>query len=340
MCNDERYVMAQRVLFIGGKGIISTAAGKVALERGMDLTILNRGLDTSRALSSDIEQLRGDATDPESMRRAIGSREFDVVVNFHSFVPEQARADIELFAGRTGHYVYISSASAYQKPIEHLPITESTPLRNPYWQYSRDKIASEEVFTAAYRETAFPVTIVRPSHTYDETGVPILGGWTAVERIRRGLPLVVLGDGTSLWTLTHTRDFARAFVGLLGETRAVGEAVHITSDDSLTWNQISTLVARAAGVEPELLHIASDAIAQELPEQGPGLIGDKSNSVIFDNSKIKRLVPGWVATIPYRDGVREALDWYDAQDEKPAVDSDIDAGLDRLVSTHGRLAAR
>ncbi len=332
--------MAQRLLFIGGKGIISTAAGKVALERGMDLTILNRGLDTSRALSSDIEQLRGDATDPESMRRAIGSREFDVVVNFHSFVPEQARADVELFAGRTGHYVYISSASAYQKPIEHLPITESTPLRNPYWRYSRDKIASEEVFTAAYRETAFPVTIVRPSHTYDETGVPILGGWTAVERMRRGLPIVVPGDGTSLWTLTHTRDFARAFVGLLGETRAVGEAVHITSDDSLTWNQISTLVARAAGVqEPELLHIASEAIARELPEDGPGLIGDKSNSVVFDNSKIKRLVPGWTATIPYREGVVEALEWYDSQASKPDPDADTDAGLDRLIAAHGPLRA-
>lgn len=324
-----------RVLFIGGKGIISTAAGRVALERGMRLTLLNRGRDTSRVVPSGVDQLVGDATDPESMRSAIGDAEFDVVVNFHSFTPEQAAADVELFSGRTAHYVYISSASAYQKPIEHLPITESTPLRNPFWQYSRDKIASEDVFTAAYRESAFPVTIVRPSHTYDETSIPILGDWTAVDRMRRGAPVVVHGDGTSLWTLTHTRDFAQAFVGLLGEGRAVGEAVHITSDDSLTWNQITALVAKAAGVEPKIVHIASEAIARELPDQGPGLVGDKANTVIFDNSKIKALVPGWRAVIPYRTGVREVMEWFDADESRRVVDPELDAAFDRLIARHG-----
>ncbi|BDI24076.1 NAD-dependent epimerase/dehydratase family protein [Herbiconiux sp. L3-i23] len=327
---------APRVLFIGGKGIISTAAGRLAVERGMDLTLLNRGKDTTRAVADGVKQIIGDATDPDSMRAAIGSDEYDVVVNFHSFTPQQAAADVELFSGRVGHYVYISSASAYQKPVEHLPITESTPLRNPYWQYSRDKIASEEVLTAAYRESAFPVTVVRPSHTYDRTSIPIVGHWTAVDRIRRGKPVIVPGDGTSLWTLTHTDDFARAFVGLLGETRAVGEAVHITSDEALTWNQITTLVARAAGREPELVHIASESIGAELPDIGPGLVGDKSNSVIFDNSKIKSLVPGWVATIPYRVGVHEAIDWHDADESRREVDPELDAAFDRLVERHTR----
>jgi len=328
-------MVAPRVLFIGGKGIISSAAGRLAVECGMDLTLLNRGRDNTRPVADGVRQIVGDATDRESMKAAIGADEFDVVVNFHSFTPEQAAADVELFAGKTAHYVYISSASAYQKPVERLPITESTPLRNPFWQYSRDKIASEEVLTRAYRESAFPVTIVRPSHTYDHTSVPLPGGWATVERMRQGKPVIVVGDGTSLWTLTHTRDFARAFVGLLGETRAVGEAVHITSDEVLTWNQITTLVAHAAGVEPSIVHIASDAIARELPEVGAGLVGDKSNSVIFDNSKIKSLVPGWVATTPYREGVREVIEWFDADSDRRTVDEETDAAFDRLIERHG-----
>jgi nucleoside-diphosphate-sugar epimerase len=325
---------APRVLFIGGKGIISTAAGRVAVERGMNLTLLNRGKDTTRAVADGVRQIVGDATDPASMRAAVGSDEYDVVVNFHSFTPDQARADVELFTGRTGHYVYISSASAYQKPVERLPITESTPLRNPYWQYSRDKIASEDVLTAAYRESAFPVTVVRPSHTYDETALPLVGDWTAVDRIRRGKPVIVPGDGTSLWTLTHTRDFARAFVGLLGNSRAIGDAIHITSDESLTWNQITQLIGRAAGREPVLAHIASEAIGRALPDIGPGLVGDKANSVIFDNSKIKSLVPGWQATIPYREGVLEVIDWFDADESRREIDPELDAAFGRLIAAH------
>ncbi|PJJ71094.1 nucleoside-diphosphate-sugar epimerase [Diaminobutyricimonas aerilata] len=325
---------ALRVLFIGGNGIISSASSALAVERGYDLTLLNRGQSSTRPPIEGARHVTGDATDPSSIADAIGGEDFDVVVNFRSFTPEQARADVQLFSGRTAQYVYISSASAYQKPVARLPITESTPLRNPYWQYSRDKIASEDVLTAAYRDSGFPATIVRPSHTYDRTSIPIVGDWTAIDRMRRGKPVVVPGDGTSLWTLTHTRDFAVAFVGLLGNERAVGEAFHITSDEALTWNQITHILASAAGVQAELVHIASDAIARELPDLGPGLVGDKANSVIFDNSKVKSLVPEYTATIPYWKGAREVLEWFDADESRRVVDHELDAAFDRLVERH------
>ena len=325
---------ALRVLFIGGNGIISSASSALAVERGYDLTLLNRGQSSTRPPIEGARHLTGDATDPSSIAEAIGDEDFDVVVNFRSFTPEQAHTDVQLFSGRTAQYVYISSASAYQKPVARLPITESTPLRNPYWEYSRDKIASEDVLTAAYRDSGFPATIVRPSHTYDRTSIPIVGDWTAIDRMRRGKPVVVPGDGTSLWTLTHTRDFAVAFVGLLGNERAVGDAFHITSDEALTWNQITHILASAAGVEPELAHIASDAIARELPDLGPGLVGDKANSVIFDNSKVKSLVPEYTATIPYWKGAREVLEWFDADESRRVVDAELDAAFDRLVERH------
>src|SRR5882757_6300628 len=202
----------------------------------MAVTLLNRGTSAVRPPIGGVENLVGDAGDPVSIRAAVGDREFDVVANFRSFTPDQVAADIELFSGRTGQYLYISSASAYQKPVAHLPIVEATPLRNPFWRYSRDKIASEELLVAAYRDSGFPITIVRPSHTYDPTLIPLEGGWTVLERMRRGKPIIIHGDGTSLWTLTHARDFARAFVGLFGNPHSLGGPVHITSDESLTWN--------------------------------------------------------------------------------------------------------
>src|SRR6476659_2246063 len=267
-----------RVLFIGGSGVISSACSRVAVDSGMELFVLNRGRSTARPLPPGVTMLRADVREPETVRDEINGREFDAVVDRVAFTPGQARTDIDLFRGRTGQYVFISSASAYQTPPARMPVTESTPLRNPYWQYSRDKIACEDLLVREYRERAFPMTIVRPSHTYDPTLVPFDGGWTVVERMRQGRAVVVPGDGTSLWTLTHHEDFARAFTGLLGRREALGEAIHITSDEAPPWNEIYSAVAAAAGVEPRLVHIASDAIAAADPDLGAGLLGDKSNS--------------------------------------------------------------
>jgi nucleoside-diphosphate-sugar epimerase len=325
-----------RVLIIGGNGIISGSVSRLAIERGMELTLLNRGTDTTRPPIEGAGSIIGDADDPASIAAAVGDARFDVVANFRSFRPGQVAADVELFAGRTGQYLYISSASAYQKPVAGLPIRESTPLRNPFWQYSRDKAASERVLGDAYVDHGFPITIVRPSHTYDSTLIPLEGGWTMLERMRNGKPVVIHGDGTSLWTLTHARDFARAFVGLFGNPHALGETVHITSDEVLPWNQIASVLGAAAGVaEPRIVHVTSDALARELPEWGPGLLGDKAHSVIFDNAKIKSLVPGWVATIPFAEGAREIVEWYDADPARRRVDTELDASLDRLVERFG-----
>ena len=315
-------------LFIGGNGIISSACSALAVERGFDLTLLNRGTDSTRPPIKGARHLTGDADDLGSVELG----EYDVVVNFRSFLPSSVASDIRLFGGRTGQYVYISSASAYQKPVSRLPITESTPLRNPWWQYSRDKIASEDLLVAAYREDAFPATIVRPSHTYDRTLIPLEGKWTQMERMRRGEPIVVHGDGTSLWTLTHNTDFAKAFVGLLGNARAVGDTFQITSDEVHTWDAIATLLGDALGVKPDIVHVASETMARAIPEWGPGLLGDKSHSVVFDNAKVKALVPEYVATTPFWKGAREIVEWHLESADRQAVDADLNAKLDALVA--------
>lgn len=323
---------AQRVLIIGGNGIISSSVSRLAIERGYNVTLLNRGTSTTRPPVDGAEVIIGDADDAASVASAVSAREFDVVANFRAFRPEQVAADIELFSGRTGQYLFISSASAYQKPIAQLPIVESTPLHNPFWQYSRDKIACEDVLVNAYRASGFPMTIVRPSHTYDATLIPLEGAWTTLQRMLDGKPVVVHGDGTSWWTLTHARDFARAFVGLFGNPHALGSPVHITGDESLTWDEITRLLGRALGVEPEIVHVASDAIAREIPSMGPGLVGDKAHSVLFDNTRIKTLVPGWVATTPFASGAREIAEWYLADPARQRVDAELDAAFDRLVA--------
>ncbi len=320
-------------LFIGGTGTISHAVSELAVQRGIDLTILNRGESTWRPAPAGAGVLRADARDPSSMRAALGNREFDVVADFVAFTPDQVQADLDLFEGRTGQYVFISSASAYQKPVSRLPITESTPLRNPYWQYSRDKIACEELLVAAYRERGLPATIIRPSHTYDQTSLPLNGGWTTIDRMRRGAAVIVHGDGTSLWVLTHARDFAKAFVGLLGQPQAIGDSFQITSDQVLTWNQITGIMADAAGVIPTIAHVSSDAIATADPEMGAGHLGDRSHSVIFDNSKVKALVPDFVATTSFDEGAREIIDWYDAHPSEQRVDPALDALFDRLAGS-------
>lgn len=303
-------VSGPRVLFIGGTGVISAASVARAAALGYTVTVLNRAASTVRPVPPGVEVLVADIRDSASVAAVLGTRSFDVVADFVSFVPEQARAAVEFFRGRCGQYLFISSASAYQKPPARLPITESTPLRNPFWQYSRDKIACEDVFTTAYREDGFPVTIVRPSHTYDHTKLPLLFGWTDVHRMRAGLPVVVHGDGTSLWTLTHTADFAVGFVGLFGLPVA-GEAFTITSDDVLAWDAVYRTIAAAAGVtDPLLVHVSSDKIAAAAPDLGPGLLGDKAHSVIFDNSKIKSLVPSFETRIRFTAGARAIMAWH------------------------------
>jgi nucleoside-diphosphate-sugar epimerase len=323
---------APRVLFIGGTGVISSAASALAVDRGFEVTLLNRGHDSVRLPAAGAEVVQGDVRDIRSLKGALGLRDFDVVIDFVAFTPGHVQQDIDFFTGRTGQYVFISSASAYQKPPLRLPITESTPLRNPYWQYSRDKIAGEDLLVAAYREHAFPATIIRPSHTYDATNIPVNGGWTTIDRMRRGEPVVVHGDGSSLWVLTHTRDFAKAFVGLLGNPRAVGEAFQITSDEVLTWTQITTMMADAAGVTADIVHVTSDAIAAADPEMGAGHLGDRSHSVIFDNSKVKALVPDFVATTPFSVGSREIVDWYDAHPDRKVVDPALNELFDGLIA--------
>ncbi|MHB1172963.1 MAG: NAD-dependent epimerase/dehydratase family protein [Lacisediminihabitans sp.] len=323
------------VLFIGGTGTISHASSELAIARGLDLTILNRAQSSLRAAPEGAELLQADVRNLGSMSEALGQRDFDVVVDFVGFMPDQVQRDIDFFSGRTGQYVFISSASAYQKPPARLPITESTPLRNPFWQYSRNKIACENLLVEAYREQDFPVTIVRPSHTYDATSVPLNGGWTAIDRMRRGKPVVIHGDGTSLWVLTHSRDFAKAFVGLLAHPQAIGDSFQITSDEVLTWNQIAALMAAAAGVEARLVHVTSDAIAAADPAMGEGHLGDRSHSVIFDNSKVKALVPEYVATTGFAEGAREIIDWYDADPSRRTVDAGLKVLFYRLASSAG-----
>jgi nucleoside-diphosphate-sugar epimerase len=322
-----------KVLFLGGTGVISSACSRLAVERGIDLTLLNRG-QTARPVPEGVHVLHGDVRARASVERALGDATYDVVVDWIAFTPEHVEADIELFRDRTSQYVFISTASAYQKPVAHLPITESTPLHNPFWSYSQAKIACEDRLVQAYREEGFPVTIVRPSHTYDRTKIPLLGHYTSIHRMRQGKKVIIHGDGTSLWVLTHHQDFAKGFVGLLGNVRAIGHAVHITSDEVLTWNQIYTIMAQAAGVGAEIVHVPSDVIAAHDPELGAGLLGDKAHSVIFDNTKIKCLVPGFAATIPFSQGAREMMAWYDADPTRQVVEERVDQLIDRITAAY------
>lgn len=325
-----------RVLFIGGTGIISSACSPLAVESGIELYLLNRG-KSHRPTPPGAKLLEGDVRDPASYRKAVEGMTFDAVVDWIAFTPAHIEEDLNVFRGKTGQLVFISSASAYQTPAASLPIVESTPLENPFWEYSRNKIACEERLIRAYREEKYPITIVRPSHTYDRTLLPFDHGWTVVNRMRRGLPVVVHGDGSSLWTLTHHKDFARAFVPLLGNPHANGEAYHITSDEWLTWDDIYRTVARAAGVTNlHLVHVPSEVIARNVPHREGGLLGDKTNSSIFDNTKIKRAVPGWNATIPFARGAEEIVAWYDEDPSRQKVDPDQDRLEDELIRWHER----
>jgi len=326
-----------RILFIGGTGIISTACTALAAQRGFDLTLLTRGQHGSQ-LPPGVKTLIADVNDPV-LQKKLEHESFDAVVDWIAFTPADIERDLKLFQGRTRQFVFISSTSAYQKPQTHYLMTESTPLANPHWEYSRNKIACEERLMQAYRDEGFPVTIVRPSLTYGETLIPlVLNSWqqsyTAVDRMLRGQKIIVPGDGSSLWVVTHNTDFAKGLVGLLGHQQAIGHAFHITSDEVLTWDQLFRIVGAAAGVEPQLVHIPSDFIAACLPEKKGTLIGDKSVSVVFDNSKIKRFVPGYCATTSFAEGIRQSLAWFNADPSRKQIDQQINAIMDKLISAY------
>jgi len=322
-----------KILFIGGTGIISSACTAAAVERGFELYLLNRGKST-RAVPEGAHILNGDIRDAASVEHALKGHTFDAVVDWIAFTPEQVEADLGYFRNRTAQYVFISSASAYQKPVRSLPITESTPLMNAFWAYSRAKIACEERLLRAAREENFPITIVRPSHTYDCTLIPEDSGWTTIDRMRKGKEIIVHGDGTTTWVLTHHRDFAKGFVGLLGNPRAIGDAFHITSDEALTWNQIVDTLADAAGTKARIVHLPSEFIAAHDPQWGAGLLGDKAHSVLFDNTKIKRAVPGYVASIPFHLGAREIIAWHDADASRQVINNERNALIDQMIAAY------
>ena len=320
-----------KILFIGGTGNISLSSSHRLLAQGHELWLLNRtgahpALPGAKFICGDIA----------NVQQQLVGHEWDVVVNWIAFTAADAERDIDLFRDRTRQYVFISSASCYQNPGPTPYITERTPLENPFWEYSRNKIAAERSLTAAYEATGFPATIVRPSHTYS-TVIPLtIGGWqeyTAVARMKQGKPVVVQGDGTSVWTLTHAEDFARGFVGLLGNNAAIGEDFHITSDEFLTWDTIYQLTAEAAGCEARIVHVTSDRICAMDAEYTGTLLGDKSVSAIFDNSKIKRLVPDFRATIPYREGIKRTIAWFEADPARQVIDPTTDAFIDRLIAS-------
>jgi nucleoside-diphosphate-sugar epimerase len=324
-----------RVLFIGGTGNISTSVSRACVARGIDLHLLTRG--NRQVPLPGVTFIKGDINKRDEVAAIVRKGRWDSIVNWIVFTKEEIERDIELFRGMTDQYVFISSASAYQKPPVHPVITESTPLCNPFWEYSRNKIACEERLNKAYREEGFPITIVRPSHTYDNVLPVAIGGWTEytlIERIKTQRPLIVHGDGSSLWVLTHAEDFAKAFVGLLGHPQAIGEAFHITSDEVLTWDQIYETVAAAVGCKPNLVHIASEFICECEESFRGGLLGDKSRSVMFDNSKIRRIVPDFRATIPLHIGIRKTLAWFDADPTRKIVRQETHEMMDRIIAAY------
>lgn len=339
MTRPRIFERSMKVLFIGGTGIISTACAELAVARGFDLTVLNRG---KRETLPGTQQIVADINDASAANAALtGKNAWDVVVDFISFTPAEMEQRIALFKGRVGQFIFISSASVYQKPATHWLITESTPLVNPFWDYSRDKIACEERLTRALREEGFPAVIVRPSFTYGNTVVPLaMNSWpktfTAVDRMRRGKPVIIPGDGLTLWTMTHNSDFAKALIGLLGHQGAVGHAFHITSDEVLTWNQIYEAVAEAAGVSLDTVHISSDFITACVPDGAGSLQGDKANCAIFDNTKIKRFVPDYVATTRFRDGIKRTIAWFDADPRRQEIDEESNAKWDKLIVAYER----
>lgn len=331
-----------KTLFIGGTGLISSACSDLAVKRGTELYLLNRGVSQKHPVPEGATLLQGDVyQDENGVADLLAGHHFDSVVDWIAFAPKDVERDLRLFRGKTEQFVFISSASAYQKPPQHYVITEETPLENPFWDYSQNKIACEERLMQAYHQDGFPVTIVRPSLTYGPTNIPLaVGSWghpyTSVDRMKRGQKVIVHGDGTSLWVFTWNEDFAKGFLGLLGNKAAIGEDFHITSDEVLTWNQAHEEVARALGVELQLVHIPSDLLAAFDEHKLGSLVGDKANSVVFDNSKIKRFVPDFECVVPWADGIRQSLAWFEADPARQTIDHEANQIWDRIISAYER----
>ena len=331
-----------KILFIGGTGIISSACSDLAVARGHELFLVNRSISKKLPVPESATVFQADVhTEEERLATLLADHHFDVVVDYLAYHPHDIERDLRLFSGRTDQFVFISSASAYQKPVRNYFITEETPLENPYWEYSRNKIACEDRLMQVYREEGFPVTIIRPSHTYGPTQLPFgvsswMHPWTVVDRMKRGLKVIVPGDGTSLWVLTWNADFAKALVGLLGNDKAIGEVFQITSDEVLSWDQIHLEAYHALGLEPNLIHIPSDLIAVYDPDSLGSLVGDKANSVVFDNSKVKRFVPDYSCDVNWAEGVRRSLSWFDAHPEFQTIDHEMNMVWDRIISSYQR----
>ena len=329
--------MTKKVLFIGGTGNISTSVSRLALQKNIDLYLLNRG---NRTLDlPGAKWMAADINNPEETAQVLKDHSWDCVVNWIGFNSADVGRDIALFKGRTRQYIFISSASAYQKPPASPFITEETPLDNPFWEYSRNKIAAEK---RLLEETGFPATIVRPSLTYDTVLPMAIGGWndyTLIDRMKKGLPVIVPGDGTSLWTITHAEDFAKGFIGLIGNLKAVGESFHITSDEVLSWNQFYSALAEACGVRPNLIHIPTDFIIKFNPSLIGTLLGDKAHSVIFDNSKIKAFVPEFRATIPFAEGIKRTVQWFEADPARQTMSEKLTRFMDAVIEAYNTVFA-
>ncbi|MCX7772129.1 MAG: SDR family oxidoreductase [Clostridia bacterium] len=327
-----------KALFIGGTGVISTAVSRLALEMGIELYLFNRNTRTGFT-PEGARLIQGDIRNEAEAKEILKDYFFDVVVDWIAFDTTNVGVDLRLFKGKTKQYMFISSASAYQKPLENFRITEETPMVNPYWEYSRNKIACEDLLFSEYRQNGFPVTIIRPSHTYGVTSIPCIynsrkSTWSIVERMKRGKKIVIPGDGTSLWVVTHNSDFAKAFVGLMGNPKAIGEAIHITSDEVLSWNQLTEQLGEAVGVKPELYHVSTDFFTACIPDRFSELVGDKINSVCFDNTKVKSMVTDYEAITPFRQGIKETIAWYEKHPELCWLDEEWDAECDRIIEAH------
>lgn len=325
-----------KVLFIGGTGVISSECTRLCVEKGIDLFLLNRGI-SNHEISKGVKQINADIRNVEQAKTALKDHSFDVVVDWIAFNKEHVETDYKLFCGKTAQYIFISSASVYKKPIPHLPITEETPIENKFWAYSRAKIDCEIFLMKTFRENNFPVTICRPSHTYDKTKNPLHVDYLPFHRMKNDKPVIIHDDGNSLWTLTHSKDFAKGFVGLIGNPAAVGEVYQITSDESLAWNQITQILADKAGYDLKTAHISSLFIKKYDDDWGDGLLGDKAYSVKFDNTKIKKLVPEFKCSIPFAEGAAEIVDWYVNNKENQIVDEKLDSLMDKIIADFNRL---
>lgn len=327
-----------KILFIGGTGTISTAVSELAIQKGYDLYLLNRGSNNQRA-PKEAKILNCDIRDTQKAAEVLKTHTFDTVVDWVAFEPEHIQSDIELFKDKTKQYIFISSAACYERPPRNYLIDESSFLKNPYWDYAQLKIKCEEVLMNEYVKSGFPVTIVRPSYTYGDTMIPYIfnsrkSRWTLIDRMLKGKKVIVPGDGTSLFTLTHNSDFAKGIIGLFQNVHAIGNVFHITSDEVLSWNQIAEIIGDAAGVKPDLIHIPSELLSGMSPENKGSLLGDKSVSVVFDNSKLKRYVPDYKATVPFSEGIRRTLEWYKSDKSRMIPDESFDSLCDDIIDTY------